>query len=672
VAEFPSRPRARALRRSCAAVFGIVAVAVAQQPDPALQNELRGLTLDQLGKIEVTTVSRQPVTLARTPAAITVITRDDIRRAGVTSIPEALRLAPGVEVARIDSVKWAIGIRGFQSRLSRAVLVLIDGRSVYSPLFHGVYWEVQDTLLEDVERIEVIRGPGGTIWGANAVNGVINIITRNTRETHGAFVSAGGGNVDQGGLGMRYGGGNDKFSYRIYGKGFERAPEFHPDHRQFDDFRRAQMGFRTDWNVSETDSLTVQGDLYDGVDGESAVITTRSPASASVVDQNGALSGGNILARWKRDLKGGSDIEVQTYYDRFNRQQPNQAEYRDTLDVDMIHHLRTFERNSVTWGAGIRLSMGELPVVVPTFVFNPVRRVDQLYSVFAQDEIQLAPDRLSLTIGSKIIHTTYAGFDAEPSIRLLWTPSTRHSAWAAVTRAVRTPSDIDDTLTTTALRTANPLSFTQVTGDQVFTSETLLSWELGYRQLVHPKLSLDIDAFYNRYDHLLSLEPDTPFFDSASPAAVIYPFVNRNNLFGSTAGLEIAANWKPTPSWRLEGSWAWLDMKLKTRPDSMDTTTVASIEGSSPGHQVGLQSFVDLPARFQFSQIFRYVSALPAQRVSGYAALDLNLSWLGLRPFEFSVAGHNLLQPDHAEFGGDPGPLIGIKRSIFAAVTWRQ
>jgi iron complex outermembrane receptor protein len=608
--------------------------------------------------------------VTRTPAAVYVITQDDIRRSGATSIPEALRLAPGVEVARIDSVKWAIGIRGFQSRLSRDVLVLIDGRSVYSPLFHGVYWEVQDTLLEDIERIEVIRGPGGTIWGANAVDGVINIITKSSKNTHGALVSAGGGSVDQGFLDFRYGGGNDKdFDYRFYAKGFDRSPEYHYDDRNFDDFRRAQGGFRTDWNVTKRDSLTIQGDLYDGVDGESAKITVVSPPSAYVLDQNGALSGGNLLAHWKRDLGGGSDLQIETYYDRVNRRQPNQAEYRNTFDVDVIHHWAFSDRQNIIWGFGARLSLGELPEVVPTYVFNPNSRVDQLYSLFAQDEIQLVPGRLALTAGSKILHSSYTGFDAEPSVRLLWTPSTHQSFWTAVTRAVRTPSDIEDTLTTTTPVSTNPPTFSQTTGDRIFTSETMLGYEAGFRQLVNPRLSFDLATFYNQYDHLLSLEPGTPFMEDG---AIIDPFVNRNGIRGTTKGFELLANWKPSTSWRIEGSYAWLDMDLMNKPGSLDATTVSSTEGASPRHDISLKSFIDLSSKFEFNQIVRYVSALPAEQVTAYVTADARVAWHPDRRFEFAVTGQNLLQPHHAEYGGDPGPLVGIKRSVYAAITWRK
>jgi iron complex outermembrane receptor protein len=652
----------------------IAGLAQGQQPDPQLQDSLKGLSLEQLGNLEVTTVSKAPVTVNRTPAAVFVITQQDIRRSGVTSLPEALRLAPGVEVARIDSVKWAIGIRGFQGRLSKAVLVLIDGRNVYSPLFHGVYWEVQDTLLEDIDRIEVVRGPGGTIWGPDAVNGVINIITKSARDTRGALVSAGGGNVEQGFVDMRYGGGNDKgFTYRFYGKGQTRGPEYHLRGAQFDDWRRTQGGFRTDWEVTGQDTLTIQGDIYAGEAGESVRITTVSPPANNIVNKNAELDGGNIMARWKHNLGGSSDIQIQTYFDRVSRLQANQAEYRDTYDFDLVHHLTVGSRQTFTSGMGARISPADLPTVVPTFTFNPNNRTDQLYTGFAQDEIQLLPDRVSLTLGAKLVHSSFTGFDFEPSGRLLWTPTTHMSFWGAVTRAIRTPSDNEDTLQTTTLKSTTPLAFNQTTGDGAFTSETVVGYEAGYRQLMISNFSLDLATFYNSYNRLLSVEPGAPFTSGIpGQAFTIYPFVNRNGIAGTTKGFEIAPSWKPEEWWRIQGSYSYLDMNLHTRQGSLDTITPGVTRGSSPRHQFGFQSYLDLPAHLEFSQTFRYVSRLATQQTSEYTTADARLAWQAVPHLEFSVTAQNLFQPHHAEYGGDPAGLVGIRRSVFAGIMWRR
>jgi iron complex outermembrane receptor protein len=647
---------------------------VAQPSGADLQNSLRGLSLEELGNIEVTSVSKAPVTVTKTPAAVYVITQQDIHRAGVTSLPEALRLAPGVEVSHIDGVKWAVGIRGFQSRLSRAVLVLIDGRSVYSPLFHGVYWEVQDTLLEDIDRIEVIRGPGGTIWGPDAVNGVINIITKNARDTRGALLSGGSGNVNQGFFNMRYGAGNDRnFNYRIYTKTSSTGPEYHYGGSLFDDERRIQAGFRADWDVTGRDAVTIQGDIYDGAAGENSRLTSFRPPFSTILNQNADLSGGNILGRWKHTLSGGSDLQIQMYYDRVNRVQATQAEHRDTWDLDLTHHISLGSRNDVVWGLGARVSPAYLPQIVPTYFFIPNRRTDQLYSAFAQDEFAIVPDRLSFTIGAKFFHSSFSGFNTEPSVRLLWTPTEHQSYWAAATHAVRTPSDIEDTLQATTLRSTSPLTFGVVQGDGVFTSEEEMSYEAGYRQLFIPGFSVDLATFYNVYNNLQSLEPGTPY--TASTDGITYtvqPFLNRNGLKGTTKGFEIAPSWKPAEWWRLQGSYSFLDMDLRNTVASTDLSTAASLNGTSPRHQFGGQSFLDLPGNLEFSQTFRYVSLLGAQRVENYETADVRLAWSGVPHLEFAVTGKNLLQPHHVEFVIDPSGPVGIKRSVFATITWRK
>lgn len=657
-------------------VVGLVNRVSAETPQAETKTDGRitHLSLEQLGEIEVTTESKEPVKAIRIPAAIFVITQDDIRRSGATSIPEVLRLVPGVEVARIDSNQWSLGIRGFGSSLSRSVLVLIDGRSVYTPLFAGVYWNVQDTMVEDIDRVEVIRGPGGTIWGANAVDGVINIITKSSKDTHGGLITAGGGNVDQGTYGFRYGGGNGKgLNYRVYGKGFTRGPEFHSNGRNFDDWRMDQAGFRADWSNDLRDSLTLQGDLYNGDAGGKIGITTYSPPFMQNVEQNAELSGGNLLGRWRRVLGNGSDVEVQAYYDRTNRFQADFAEGRDTFDIDFIHHLTLTHRQDFIWGVGARLSSGNAIPVVQTVVFSPNRLTDKLYSAFVQDEIPVVGDQLSLTVGSKFLHNTYSGFEVQPSARLLWTPRSNQTAWFAVTRAVSTPSRVDEDLQLTSLLNSNPLTFFRLTGDGKVFSEQLIGYETGYRTLIKPKLYIDVAAFYNSYDHLESIEPGAPFLEtSPSPSHFVLPLFFRNGILGSTNGIEIAPDWRPKHWWRLEGSYSFLNMDLRKKANSAALGNTASTEGASPHHQVVIQSQLNLPRNLEFDQTYRFISALPAQLVSGYGTADLRLGWRFARDFELSFEGQNLLQPHHPEFGGDPGGLVGVRRSAYARITWQK
>ena len=644
------------------------------QEEPQSEGRITHLSLEQLGEIEVTTESKEPMKVSRVPSAIFVITQEEIRRSGATSIPEALRLVPGVEVARIDSNQWSLGVRGFGSSLSRSVLVLVDGRSVYTPLYAGVYWNVQDTLIEDIDRIEVIRGPGGTIWGANAVDGVINIVTKSSKDTHGSLVTLGGGNVDQGTFGFRYGSGNGKgLNYRVYGKGFTRGPEFHSDGRNFDDWRMDQSGFRADWSNGVRDTLTLQGDLYNGDAGGKAGFTTYSPPFSVLVEQNAELSGGNLLGQWRRVLSGGSDIELQAYYDRTNRLQANFGEGRDTIDLDFIHHLTLPHRQDFLWGLGARWSSGNAIPVVPTIVFTPNHLTDKLYSAFVQDDIPIVGDQLSITVGSKFLHNIYSGFEVQPSARLLWTPHPNQTVWLAVTRAVSTPSRVDEDLQLTAFAAPNPLTFFRLSGDGKFFSEQLVGYEAGYRSLIKPKLYLDVAAFYNNYDHLESIEPGAPFIEtSPSPSHFVLPLFFRNGILGSTNGIEIAPDWRPKHWWRLEGSYSFLQMDLRKKANSAALGSTASTEGASPHHQVVIQSSINLPGGFECDQTYRYISALPAQLVSGYSTADLRLGWRFARNFDVSLEGQNLLQPHHAEFGGDPGGLVGIKRSAYAKITWQK
>jgi iron complex outermembrane receptor protein len=636
--------------------------------------QLKRLSLEQLGSVEVTTASKEPVTVARTPAAIYVLTQEDIRQSGATSIPEVLRLVPGVEVARIDSNKWSIGVRGFGSRLSRSVLVLIDGRSVYTQLFAGVYWEIQDTLLEDIDRIEVIRGPGGTIWGANAVNAVINIITKSAKDTHGILASIGGGNVDQGTGAVRYGGRRGQnFDYRIYGKGFSRGPEFHSDHDQFDVWEMGQAGFRMDWNARTRNSFTLQGDLYNAEEGERGTIGSYTAPYSANVDQPGEVTGGNLLGRWQREISRWGDVQVQTYYDRTNRREANFAESRDTFDIDFLHHLTLPGHQDFLWGLSARLSSGNAVEVIPTIIFIPGHRTDKLYSGFVQDEIPLVGEQLSITLGSKILHNIYTGYEIQPTVRLLWNPRPQQTLWAGVTRAVRTPSRVDDEDELTGLLTAIPPTFFRVIGDGQFVSEHLVSYEAGYRGMAGRSLHLDITAFYNNYNRLLSLQPGTPFLEaSPAPAHFVFPLFIRNGVMGTSYGAEIAPDWRPTQWWRLQGSYSFLHMDLATRPGYTNFSPPAATEGSSPQHQIVAQSFLDLPWKLEFGQTYRYVSALPAQRVKAYSTADVRIGWLPTKSLEFSISAQNLFQPEHMEFSGDPGPLVGIRRSVYAKITWKK
>lgn len=657
----------------------------AAQDDQSSPDDLKQLSLEQLGAVEVTTASKEPEEVWKTPAAIYVITPEDIRRSGATSVPELLRMVPGVEVARIDSDHWSVGIRGFGSEFSKSVLVLIDGRSVYTPLFAGVYWELQNVMLEDVERIEVIRGPGGTIWGANAVNGVINIITKSAKDTHGALASGGGGNVDQGMGSFRYGGGNGKdFDFRIYGMAFGRAAEFHPDHAPFDDWEMGQGGFRTDWQLNTRDSLTLQGDMYKGYDGERVNVSLFVPPSTVQFDDPHNVSGENVLGRWRRQVNEDSDFQLQIYYDRTSQLSPQLDETRNTVDVDFLYHLKPNDRNELLFGAGARWSPDSITQKFDTLDFEPHQETDHIYSWFLQDQIAIIPDRLSLIVGSKFEHNNYSGFEIQPNVRAIWTPTEHQSLWVAVTRAVRTPSRLDTDLQLTDFlgqAPGSPPLYLQVLGNKHFKSEQLLGTELGYRTLVTKTSYVDVAYFYNAYTDLYGYGPTAIVVQTSPAVAVIAQLPLMNATKGDTTGVEIAPDWKPFGWWELKGSYSFLHLFVQdnARAGAFNPLITAADNGSSPHHQVEMQSQFNLPKKFEFDFTYRYVSALPAQTsvpagptVGDYSTVDTRIGWRPNRNLELSFVGQNLLQDHHAEFGGDDGPLVGIRRSFYGKITWRQ
>lgn len=387
--------------------------------------------------------------------------------------------------------------------------------------------------------------------------------------------------------------------------------------------------------------------------------------------RNADLSGGNLLGRWRRALRPGSDIQVQTYYDRTNRQDVNFAEVRNTFDVDFIHHVTLPHGHDLIWGLGARFSSGNTTMVVPTVVFVPEDFTDKQYSAFVQDEITVVEKRLWLTLGSKLLHNPYTGFEAQPSARLLWRLNAQQSAWVSFTRAVRTPSRVEEHLQFTALFLPSLPAFLRLTGNRNFLSEKLLGYEAGYRGILHRTFFVDVAAFYNRYEDLVSVETQTPFVETSPPPLhVVLPVLFDNKVFGTTTGIEIAPVWTPTNWWHVKSSYSYLNMDMEREPGSIDGSSVGSLEGSSPRHQVAVQLLFDLPKGVEFDQTVRYVSGLRAGGIPSYTTGDLRVSWHPIRPLTFSVVGQNLFQPRHAEFGGDPGGLVGIRRGVYAKIGW--
>jgi len=633
------------------------------------EQELSELSLEDLMKVEITSVSRSEQTLMDTPAAVTVIRGEDIRRRGATSIPEALRFVPGIYVARLNSNKWIVGSRGFADLYSNKLLVLIDGRSVYSPLFSGVFWTAQDVDLEDVDRIEVIRGPGATVWGANAVNGVINIITKKAKDTQGGRVTAGGGTQERAFGSARWGGKvNDDLAYRVYAKAFSRGPGKGID----DDWNGSQGGFRFDWTPRTSDALTFQGDYYSMLaDGIQTLYSTTAPF-AQVSDDSSRYEGGNLLARWEHEFGPESKLRAQFYYDHTELRIPAIRELRDTLDFDVQHHVAAFWNQKITWGLGYRWSASHL-TNTPTAMFRDTDKVTGIASSFLQDEIPLA-DELKLTLGSKFEYNNYTGFEIEPGLRLSWRPHANHSVWAAVSRAVRTPSQADDDLATAnqALQPTAPLpTLFQVRGSHDFDSEVMTATELGYRVQPHDALTLDLAVFYNHYDRLRSTEAGAPDPFSV-PGVVLLPTTLDNLQKGHTYGLELAAAWQPLEGVRLQGGYTFLQMNLDLKSGSTDLGSTRS-EKNDARHQGFLRASVDLIQDVQFDLMGRAVSRLEHLAVGGYAEMDARIGWKILPTLEAALVGQNLLHVSHFETSDSPlsDRASQVPRGVYASLTWK-
>jgi iron complex outermembrane recepter protein len=642
--------------------------------------DVTAMSMEDLMNMQVTSVSKRTQKVADAAAAIFVITQEDIRRSGATSIPEALRLAPGLEVARIDQNKWAIGSRGFNGRFDNKLLVLIDGRSVYTPLFSGVYWNIEDVMLEDIDRIEVIRGPGATLWGANAVDGVINIITKPAASTQSAIVTAGGGTEERGSGGVRYGSKlGDNTHYRIYGKYFDWGPSnFASGASANDGWDAMRGGFRADWTPRGANSLTLQGDLYRSKYDETLTVPSLAFPFSSTFPNNGVYSGGNILGRWNHNSEGAS-MSLQMYYDNTTTVDHSLfVDHQNVFDMDFQHGFHVGDSQQFVWGLGYRSILDRNDSSF-TVSLQPNQVSLNQFSAFLQDEISLVDNRLRLTLGSKFEHNDFTGFEVEPNARLLWTLSPNQSVWTAVSRAVRTPALTEEGLRLNSAVIppgipANPAPLPAVAavfGSHQFNSEDLLAYELGYRVQATSNLSLDLATFYNHYSNLRTAEPGTPFVEgSPAPTDIVIPFVAGNKMSGGTYGLELFADWKVIPKWRLTGSYSYLQMDIHKNLDSRDPTP-DNPNGSSPRHQWYLRSSVDLPKHFDLDTTLRFVDHLPSLNLPSYYSLDAHLGWRPVRNLELSIGGQNLLDNRHLEFLPDfvnTSPTV-VKRSIFGSFT---
>lgn len=619
----------------CAALLALTLVSPAKANQAP--SDLAEMSLEELGSIEITSVSKRAERLSDAPATVFVITADDIRRSGVTSLPEALRLAPNLQVARVNSGSYAISARGFNNTIGNKLQVLMDGRILYTPLFSGVFWDTPDVMLEDVERIEVISGPGATLWGTNAVNGVINVITKRASDTQGGLASANAGNLENNHA-LRFGSEAGNAAYRFYGKFFERdATTRTSGISDQDGWKRGEIGFRADWG-SAAEGFTLLGAAYRGeLDTESA--------------EDLRISGSHLLARWNGRLASGGNVQLQGYLDQSHRDIPGSVRERLRIhDLEFQHQVAGLGEHVLVWGINRHGARDDVENA-PTVAFYPAERNLDWTSVFAHGEYALDGERLRLIGGARVERNSYTGNEFLPDLRLAWKPGPSQSVWLGVTRAVRTPSRLDREL---FLPAQPPFS---IAGGPQFRSEVLTAYQVSYRAQPSPRVSYSVTAYRHDYDHLRTIERQP---DGA--------FVLSNQMHGHGNGVEAWGTVQATDNWRLSAGATWLDLDLRLKQGSTDPNGVR-VAGNDPEYQWMLRSSLDLPGRLQLDALVRRVGALSAPRVPAYTAVDASLGWRPTDRWELSLTAQNLLDSAHVEFG-NPSTASEIERGVRVGVKW--
>jgi iron complex outermembrane recepter protein len=664
----------RVLKRS----YLTLAVAVLM-PIPAWSQEtpkdLSNKSIEDLMNIEVTSVSKKDQKLSRTAAAIFVISQEDIRRSGATNIPDLLRMVPGLDVAQVNGSTWAISSRGFNDEFANKLLVLIDGRTVYSPLFSGVFWDVQQVPMEIIDRIEVIRGPGAAVWGANAVNGVINITTKKASDTQGGFISGGGGTYERGFGTAQFGGklGSDTY-YRAYMNAFDRNHliGFAGQNGQ-DDWDLYRTGFRLDSKLGAKDSITVEGDAYRGSEGEIVpAVTSFQPPQPQILGLRQDFGGWDFLSRWDHAISSSSQTTLQVYFDRTNRADVTNGEGRDTFNVDFQHHIAWGNRQDFVWGLGYRATSDDIRGSFKVS-FNPPIETDQLFSSFVQDEIAIIPRSLYFTIGARLEHNHFSGFGVQPNASLAWLVNDKNMLWGSLSRALRTPSrETEVRFNVAVLPGPNGLPLVVSNFGLAGKNENVLAQEIGYRTQLSEHLSLDLTAFYNSYTDLVSEEVGTPSLEfNPPPIHLVLPINGANLLHGESHGVEMALNWKPTSRWTLSPGYSYLQLHMHRDPTSTDLGTPATIEGSSPREQAQLRSHLELAPRWSLDASLYFVGRLPALKIPAYTRLDTGLTWNIGKKLSLSVVGQNLLHDHHFESNATDQIVFSsmVKRSAYAKFT---
>lgn len=664
------------------ALFAATLVALVPKVAHADATTLQELSLDELLDQEITSASKKAQRLVETPSAAFVITSEDIRRSGMTSIPDLLRLVPGMTVSGASSSSYAISARGFTNEFANKLLVMIDGRAVYTPLFSGVYWDVQDLMLEDIERVEVIRGPGSTVWGANAVNGVVNIITKDSSQTDGSLVSALAGNHDRVITSARHGMKiSDELSVRLWGKYLNRDSFENSEGQDFgDSWRRGRSGMRADWNPTASDAITFSGDWYNGNERAWTTLqtTTQDVPGAPLVMNFGETTennqstqrGGDGLARWSHRFSENATTEVQLYYDITDRNSVLLKEKRSQTDLAFQNQVRTSDRNELVWGLGWRLNIDreEGTYEIP---FRHERSTEALYSAFLQDEFALIPDTLIATVGSKLDWNTYTGWEVQPTVRMLGHLTENQQLWGAVSRSVRTPSRAEDTLDGLLITVIPPGAScpvppgfacpVRIFGNEDLQSESIYTFELGYRAQPLPGVSLDIAAYRGSYDRLTAsvLDPATGGLVYGNPGEA------------TTYGVESTATWRVTPAWKLVGVYTFQHTSTNTEADSSQYTT--------PGNSAGLRSYLDLPWNLELDAALYVLGRTKITQLDGTFLTfdtrwrgDLRLGWRPTPALELSLVGQNLIKPNETEWTSifSARGTAEIPRMYYGKVTW--
>ncbi len=677
----------------CAAFRGfliIVALITANMAVSQAQDEfdeLAELSIEDLMFMEVSSVSKKNQRLSETATAIFVLTKEDIRRSGANHIAEVLRVVPGLNVAQLDANKWAVSARGFNHLYANKLLVLVDGRTVYSPLFSGVHWDTQDFILEDIERVEVIRGPGATLWGANAVNGVINIITDKAQNTQGSLLTLSAGPNERI-ASFRYGGEITKDShYRIHFKGRSQANTNNEANDQWDQLR---AGFRFDSQGLHDTKWMIQGDFHSGNNGEKLTIPlipsdAFSPTSLTLKDDM-KTKGGDIVAKWSKNFGAKSELSIQAYYDTIYRRESIFKEAHDTYDLELNHRYMFSDSHEIIWGMAYRY-MKSSTDGSDTYAFSPANRDTELWSAFVQDEIQLVPDSLTFIVGTKIEHNQFTSSEIQPNLRMIWLPSKNQTIWGAISRAVRTPSlnDLDARISASSfayqyfdnntMQMTTSINEIRLLGNAKFESEDLTAYELGYRTTPNESISFDATTFYNEYDNLIGATPETSYYQAnPAPGYTVMPLRFTNNMAGYSAGLELVLNWQPTRQWKLLASYTYLELEL------YNDTLSNIIEDETPEHQFNLRSYFDLTYDIQFDTHIYYVDQLNIrdsvdaknQTIDSYIRVDARLGWQPSKDLSLEIGGRNLFDAKHQEFGTVPFVVATeAERSYYLKATWQ-